>query len=96
MPLIILVSAAALRQTTLEYAEVGRVVDVALAAVKYGAPGADAKGYLAKVQARLSELEKVISNFYTFKYFALLALRSQLILLAGKGLCAWGHGIRFR
>ncbi|KAF5836360.1 hypothetical protein DUNSADRAFT_6047 [Dunaliella salina] len=46
------------KKTTLEYAEVGRVVDVALAAVKYGAPGADAKGYLAKVQARLSELEK--------------------------------------
>eukprot|EP00983_Pelagomonas_calceolata_P067842 1149653-Pelagomonas_calceolata.AAC.4 len=49
----------AFQQTSLEYAEVGRVVDVALAAVKYGAPGADAKGYLAKVQGRLAVLEKV-------------------------------------
>uniref|UniRef100_A0A7S3QVB9 AMP-activated protein kinase glycogen-binding domain-containing protein n=2 Tax=Dunaliella tertiolecta TaxID=3047 RepID=A0A7S3QVB9_DUNTE len=50
------------KKTSLEYAEVGRVVDVALAAVKYGAPGADAKGYLAKVQGRLAVLEKAMKE----------------------------------
>lgn len=46
-------------QTSLEYMEQGKLVNLALASVRYGTPGVDAKAILEKVQKRMLELEAV-------------------------------------